>query len=603
MARHKSRLTKMRLRIELLETRWVPTTITPTTFDDGGAGSGSLRDAVLQFNGDTGTDDDIIQLEAGTYRLTIQNVGGHHETAGFTGDLNLTQTSHRWIIQGAGLSTIIDASQLQDRVFQIINPGTQVVFQDLVIQAGLAQDDGSDGALAGTTDLLGGGILNNGGHVTLEDVVLQNNKAQSGHVLSHNALGGGLYSAQGSLTISHSALASNQANGEGGSWSNCCKLDGGAGAGGGLYAIGGLLTLTDSSVVANSASGGAGGGVCNSGGSAYGAGGPSQGGGLYVSGVTLDISGTTIDGNRGNGGASGFGCTPSQGYGGASQGGGLYGSGTLTITSSTIADNVLTGAIGGGASDGGGLFVTGMLTVSNSTIAANTVRGGDGWYSDNGGAGQGGGLSVYGTTQISFTTIAKNQATGGTHGFYFGSDGPATGGGLYCSSTLHTRDTVLAENSVDGPGSNSSPDLYGNLGSLGHNLVGDSQGGSGFDPTDLLDVDPLLGPLQNNGGPTETMALLPASPAIDAGDNTDAPDWDQRGPGYPRIVNGIIDIGAFEVQDSGGRATSPPAQPVHSDVLARAGIPPSPQPAGPMASEARPHTAQAPGLQHQPGRT
>src|SRR6516164_2930859 len=134
--------------IEFLERRCVPTTLTPTTCLDGGLGSGSLRDAVLQFNADTGTDDDTIQLEAGTYALTIPNVGGRHETAGLTGDLNLTQTSHRWIIQGAGPSTIIDASQLQDRVFQIVNPGSQVIFQDLVIQGGLAQDDGSNGALA-----------------------------------------------------------------------------------------------------------------------------------------------------------------------------------------------------------------------------------------------------------------------------------------------------------------------------------------------------------------------------------------------------------------------------------------------------------------------
>src|SRR5215831_8615600 len=122
------------LRVELLESRWVPSTITPATFADGGLGSGSLRDAVLQFNADAGTDDDTIQLAAGTYSLTIQNAGGHHETASLSGDLNLTQTSHHWIIQGAGPSTIIDASQLQDRVFQIVNPGTQVVFQDLVIQ-------------------------------------------------------------------------------------------------------------------------------------------------------------------------------------------------------------------------------------------------------------------------------------------------------------------------------------------------------------------------------------------------------------------------------------------------------------------------------------
>jgi hypothetical protein len=100
------------LHLELLEGRCVPSTLTPTTFADGGLGSGSLRDAVLQLNADTGTDDDTIQLQAGTYALTIQNVGGRHETAGLTGDLNLTQPSHRWIIQGAGSSgdhpTIID---------------------------------------------------------------------------------------------------------------------------------------------------------------------------------------------------------------------------------------------------------------------------------------------------------------------------------------------------------------------------------------------------------------------------------------------------------------------------------------------------------------
>jgi hypothetical protein len=142
----------------------VPTTITPTTFADGGPGSGSLRDAVLQFNTDAGTENDTIQLLPGTYTLTIRNTGGHHETAGLTGDLNLTQTSHRWILQGAGPSTIIDASQLQDRVFEIVNPGAVVVFQNLLIRGGLAQDDGSDGAQPGTTDARGGGILSGSFH-------------------------------------------------------------------------------------------------------------------------------------------------------------------------------------------------------------------------------------------------------------------------------------------------------------------------------------------------------------------------------------------------------------------------------------------------------
>jgi hypothetical protein len=146
--------------------------------------------------------------------------------------------------------------------------------------------------------------------------------------------------------------------------------------------------------------------------------------------------------------------------------------------------------------------------------------------------------------QVSFSTIANNQDAGGDS--YGGPPGPATGGGFYNQGMLQTRDTILGGNTVTGPGTNSSPDLAGSLGSLGHNLLGNSQGGSGFDPSDLLNVNPLLGPLQNNGGPTQTMALLPGSPAIDAGDNTGAPMWDQRGPGFPRIIHGVIDIGAFE---------------------------------------------------------
>jgi hypothetical protein len=66
---------------------------------------------------------------------------------------------------------------------------------------------------------------------------------------------------------------------------------------------------------------------------------------------------------------------------------------------------------------------------------------------------------------------------------------------------------------------------------------------------DRTNINPMLGPLQNNGGPTQTMALLIGSPAINAGDNTGAPDTDQRG--FPRIVGGTIDIGAVEDQPAG----------------------------------------------------
>jgi hypothetical protein len=122
------------------------------------------------------------------------------------------------------------------------------------------------------------------------------------------------------------------------------------------------------------------------------------------------------------------------------------------------------------------------------------------------------------------------------------------------------RNTIIAGNTAH----NFAPDVSGSVSSQGHNLIGDGTGGSGFDPTDLVGMSdnliaPRLGPLQNNGGLTPTMALLPGSPAIDAGDNTDAPPWDQRGPAFARVVHGTIDIGAFEVQPASTVAWINPA--------------------------------------------
>jgi len=106
--------------------------------------------------------------------------------------------------------------------------------------------------------------------------------------------------------------------------------------------------------------------------------------------------------------------------------------------------------------------------------------------------------------------------------------------------------TIIATNTAP-----TGPDVFGPVTSLGYNLIGNSSGGSGFVATDHLGENPLLGPLQNNGGPTATMALLPGSLAIGAGSVALAVDangnpltTDQRGSA--RIVNGTVDIGAFE---------------------------------------------------------
>jgi predicted outer membrane repeat protein len=245
----------------------------------------------------------------------------------------------------------------------------------------------------------------------------------------------------------------------------------------------------------------------------------------------------------------------------AGTGGGIYSNNRVTIIDSTVSSNTA----GYFSGVGGGINNVGTLTVSNSTISANSAG-----Y-------DGGGINNAGTLTVSNSTIAANSAS-------------YHGGGIdnkYDNSILKMRNSIVAGNTHD--------DLAGPLTSGDHNLIG------GY---------PLLGPLQDNGGPTQTMALLPGSPAIDAGDNIGAPLWDQRGPRFPRIEHGTIDLGAFEYHFPPDRQPLP--DPVSVETLGLAGPPtssgdalpptygqpfapqPVPQiPAGPV-DEAPPSAASAP---------
>jgi hypothetical protein len=323
----------------------------------------------------------------------------------------------------------------------------------------------------------------------------------------------------GQLTVQSCVIRDNQVRVSGGLYPSA--------VGGGIY-NGGTMTLVNSLVTKNLAYAqgdghgeeyGRGGGIGNGGGGLT----------LLYSRVS-DNTATSED--------------PSD-IGDVAEGAGIYNSAYLDIRFSSIDYNHA--SVYYALAAGGGLYNLGVANISDSTFAYN--------YAQNqlDGA-EGGAIDNWGTLTLTNSTVSANgsfEEAGGIH-----SDTKAT---------LALYNTIVAGNIA----LYHYPDLSGKLAATGYNLFGNSQGGSGYGPSDLLDVNPKLGPLQDNDGPTPTMALLPGSPAIDSGDNTNAPDWDQRGPGYPRIVNGTIDRGAFEVQDTaiplGGRsvlATAPVAAPV-----------------------------------------
>jgi hypothetical protein len=312
------------------------------------------------------------------------------------------------------------------------------------------------------------------------------------------------------------------------------------------------LTITDSILSGNAATddGGAGGGIANGGTLtivhstlSHNLGGRLVGGaGGIANAGTATILGSTISGNSSGGIRSSYG-------GGISN----SNSGTMTITESTISDNSV--AANG---YGGGIWNTGQLTVTNSTISGNSVSALGGGIANEGtatvtdctfsgnSAGRGGALDNGRTLTIADSTLTGNSAVAGDAGGIWNP---------YDYSVAYLGNTIVAGNSAQ-----SFPDVSGALASLGHNLIGDGDGGSGFTDTDLVGtagspIDPLLGPLQDNGGPTPTMALLPGSPALNAGDPDELGTADQRGV----VRTGGINIGAYQASAASFRLDAPAA--------------------------------------------
>jgi CSLREA domain-containing protein len=285
------------------------------------------------------------------------------------------------------------------------------------------------------------------------------------------------------------------------------------GSGGGILNDGDL-TLTNSTVSGNYASG-------------WGAG----GGGIYNNpGGYLTLTNSRVSGNTAQGS-----CWEDC-YGG--YGGGIHNWGNLTLTNSTVSGN---NAVFGGY--GGGIWNRGGLTLTDSTVSGNYAGF------------RGGGIFSWGGSTLTNSTLSGNSAPYGGGIFNHGGNDyltltnstvsgntattPVGGGGIdrfLFPNTAYLANSVVADNGLRNCG---SP-----VGSLGYNLSDDAS--CGLTATgDLVVADAMLGPLQNNGGPTETHDLLPGSPAIDAGSvSCPPPDTDQRGVARPQGMD--CDIGAVE---------------------------------------------------------
>ena len=281
------------------------------------------------------------------------------------------------------------------------------------------------------------------------------------------------------------------------------------------------------------------------------------GGGIWNSGVAT-IAGSTVNGNV------------------AGHGGGSENSGTLAITGSTVNNNTAAGQVDHWEwGEGGGIDSSGaVLTITNTTLNGNFAFIVGGALNSSGivtnstisGNQSHSGGGIYGYPTVTNSTISANSAVfngegggifgGGTirHCTIAGNNADNRGGGIVVYGSLAIGNTILKTGTSGANIVTSS----GTVTSNGYNISNDNGGGFLTGPGDQINTDPILSPLQDNGGPTFTHSLLPGSPAIDAGDPnfTPPPVFDQRGSGFDRVVNGRIDKGSFEVQ--GPTATPTP---------------------------------------------
>ncbi|HEY7627719.1 MAG TPA: choice-of-anchor Q domain-containing protein, partial [Ilumatobacteraceae bacterium] len=475
-------------------------TIADTVDDD--PGDGSCADST----GDCSLRAAVMEANAlpGADTITVPDgtylltISGFGENATATGDLDITDDL---TITGAGAATtIVDGNHL-DRLFDVRSVGLAVEIVGMTLRNGQPLD--------AATAARNGGAIRSLGSLSVVDSVLTSNTGTYGAAIAN--LGG-------TLTASNTVISDNlgfaAVLGEGGQ----TTLDQGTSVtdttGTGVWVwAGGQLALADVIVTGSSGSGVSGaGGIYVSGagpaiitGSVVSDNTGSTAGGILSSGSTVIISDSTIQGNAG-GSAGGIAAANSS---------------AVQLIRSTVSANdgngITTGLSGGG----------GTLTVTNSTISGNTGRGIDLL----------GGAST--SVNITSSTITANSAAGGGGGI----DGLAGG-------VVTLKNSIIA--------GNTPADCDGATVTAGYNVEGDATCGHGVN--DLFDTDPLLGPLADNGGQTQTHALLAGSLAINLVPAASCTvTEDQRGVARP--VGTGCEAGAFEIPDG-----TPPVLTVPDDI-------------------------------------
>ncbi len=473
----------------------------------GGSDSNSCLSAgspCATINGAIGkaTSGDTIYVATGTYTASTGS-----EVVLINKNITLSGGWNSGFTTQSGMATI-DGEGVRRGVVTSNNSVTTTL-ENLIIQNGFGDSPG------------GGGILNNGGALTLiSSTVLSNTSPYPA-----GGIGGGIFNA-GAVTIISSTLSNNSAS-----------FGGGA-----IFNLEGTITLTQATITGNTASD-----PCCSGGG--GGSGVENRGTLVISNSTinnngtLDLAGGTRGGGIYNAGAATIISSTLGNNSAPYDGGAIFNSGTLTLTQANITGNTIGNLCCSGFGGGGGIENVGTLVISNSTISNNRILGGfDGIAINN----------IDGTLILDNSTISGNSGTAVSVDNFYGTVSLNSSTVSNNSNGIRNRaGSVTLRNSI--VAGNNGADCVNDTGyggavtSLGYNLI-QSNSNCTLIASDLTG-DPRLGPLQNNGGSTPTHALLFGSPATDAGnpagctDNLGNPlNADQRG--VPRARR--CDIGAYE---------------------------------------------------------